>query len=343
MPNNHYRLPAEWEPQSGILLTWPHIQSDWRFNLQEAESVYLELARHISNHETLLVICYDQLHQQVVQQQLQLSGINLTSIQFGIARSNDTWTRDYGPITVIRNNSPQLLDFHFDGWGGKHPAQLDNQITHILQKDGLFGETPIRSINLVLEGGSIESDGQGTLLTTQQCLFDGLRNEALRNAQIEGQLTELFGLARILRLQHGAIIGDDTDGHIDTLARFCDPDTIAYVSCNDPQDEHFEELKAMEDELKTFTTIDKQPYKLVPLPIPKPVHNDQGKRLPATYANFLILNGAVLVPLYDDPDADQTALKNLAKCFTNRKVIGLNCVPLIQQFGSLHCVTMQLY
>lgn len=291
----------------------------------------------------MLVICYDQPHRQTVQQQLRKVGINLNSIQFGIAPSNDTWSRDYGPITVITDNSPQLLDFNFDGWGRKHPAELNNQITSTLHKAGLFGDVAYRSIDLVLEGGSIESDGQGTLLTTQHCVFNSLRNKQLSNSQIEEQLTDLFGLTRILCLQHGFIMGDDTDGHIDTLARFCDPYTIAYASCDDPQDEHFEELKAMEDELKTFTTNDKQPYKLVPLPIPKPIHNAQGVRLPATYANFLILNGAVLVPAYNDTEADYIALENLGNCFPDREAISINCVPLIQQFGSLHCVTMQLY
>jgi agmatine deiminase len=243
----------------------------------------------------------------------------------------------------MTNNGPQLLDFQFDGWGGKYSAELDNQITNILHEAGLFGDDPIKSINLVLEGGSIESDGQGTVLTTQHCVFDGLRNKSLNNAQIEKQLTELFGLNHILCLHYGAIIGDDTDGHIDTLARFCDPHTIAYASCDDPQDKHFEDLKAMEDELRTFTTIDKQPYKLIPLPLPKPVLNTQGNRLPATYANFLILNGAVLVPVYGDIETDTIALESLSGCFPDREIIDVNCTPLIQQSGSLHCVTMQLY
>ena len=338
-----YRLPAEWEPQSGILLTWPHIQSDWKSNLQETESVYLELARHISKHESLIIVCYDQAHKQTVQQQLQQADINLESIQFGITPSNDTWTRDYGPITILTKNGPQLLDFHFDGWGGKYSAELDNKITNILHQARLFGELPIQSIKLVLEGGSIESDGQGTLLTTQNCLFGGLRNKSFSNAQIKEQLTELFGLTRILCLQHGTIIGDDTDSHIDTLARFCDPHTIAYATCDDPQDEQYVELKAMENELKSFTMIDNQPYKLTPLPLPKPVHNSQGKRLPATYANFLITNDVVLVPEYGDIETDEVALNNLADCFPKREIVGVNCTPLIQQNGSLHCATMQLY
>lgn len=291
----------------------------------------------------MLIVCLDSSHQQKIQQQLQQARIDLKSIHFAISSSNDTWARDFGPITVITEKGPQLLDFRFDGWGGKYPSALDNQITGTLYATGLFGDSPITSINLVLEGGSIDSDGQGTLLTTHHCLFDGLRNKQLTNTQIEETLTDLFGLSRILSLHHGSIMGDDTDGHIDTLARFCDPLTIAYVSCDNAEDPHYETLKAMESELKGFTDFENHSYRLIPLPLPKPVYSNKGIRLPATYANFLIINGAVLVPVYDDPSSDQKALKNLSECFPGREIIGINCIPLIQQFGSLHCVTMQLY
>lgn len=335
-------MPAEWEQQSGILLTWPHENSDWKDQLQQIESVYLKLAFHICKHEALLVICNDQTHQQKIQRQLQQARVNLKSVRFGIAPSNDTWVRDYGPITVISDNCPQLLDFIFDGWGEKYPAALDNQITNSLHKTGFFGDTLKTSINLVLEGGSIESDGQDTLLTTHHCLFNRLRNKLHNQEQIEHQLTECFGLKRILALKHGSIKGDDTDGHIDTLARFCDPNTIAYVSCDDSEDEHYKTLKAMESELRNFTTLDNRNYQLIQLPLPKPIHNKEGARLPATYANFLIINGAVLVPVYDDLESEKIALENLSICFPDREIIGINCIPLIQQFGSLHCATMQL-
>ena len=184
-------------------------------------------------------------------------------------------------------------------------------------------------------------DGSGTLLTTARCLLAPTRNPKLTQDGLEARLKELLGLDRILWLQHGHLTGDDTDSHIDTLARFCDARTIAYVACADPDDEHHAELKAMEEELRALRAADGRPYRLVPLPWPRARYDDDGRRLPATYANFLIINGAVLVPTYDDP-ADGPALARLRECFPGREIIGVDCLPLIYQYGSLHCVTMQL-
>jgi agmatine/peptidylarginine deiminase len=334
------RLPAEWERQSGIILSWPHAQSDWAGQLAEAEQIYLDLAREISLRETLLVTCFDQPHRQHVAQILQSGEAAMNNVRFAIAPGDDTWSRDYGPIGIVENNRPVLLNFTFNGWGGKHPAEQDNLITRHLQAQQIFATT-VRNIDFVLEGGSIETDGYGTLLTTTKCLLSPTRNPGLNPTQIETRLRTYLGIQRILWLKHGHLAGDDTDGHIDTLARFCDPQTIAYVSCDDPQDEHHAPLQIMAVELADLRTTDNQPYRLMPLPLPAAIHDAQGRRLPATYANFLIINGAVLVPTYAVPQ-DVSALTVLQNTFPERAIIGIDCRALIQQFGSLHCITMQL-
>lgn len=341
-PHTQVTLPAEWAPQCGVMLTWPHRFTDWAPILSQAESLYLEIAGHIAAHETLFICCYDAQHRQHIHDLLNSHQVDPARVRLGIAPSNDTWARDHGPITIYRQEHARLLDFGFDGWGEKHPAVLDNRITRTLHQAGFYGGLPLQSVDLVLEGGSIEVDGLGTLLTTRHCLFDGLRNRGRSRQEIEQQLKQLLGIERILCLDHGYIAGDDTDGHIDTLARFCDAHTIAYVSCDDPGDEHYTELRAMEQQLQSFLTREGEPYRLVPLPLPRPICNAAGDRLPATHANFLIINGAVLVPTYGDTDADQVALQRLGECFPDREITGIDCRTLIQQFGSLHCITMQL-
>ena len=334
-------LPPEWAPQSGVILTWPHRHSDWASSLDNVEPVFASIARAISYHEQVLIACFDNAHARHVKDVLTRAGALMDRIRLHCVASNDTWARDHGPVTVLENGQPLLLDFIFNGWGGKFDAMLDNQITARLHSVGAFGATALRPIDLILEGGSIESDGAGTLLTTSQCLLTPTRNPAYDRADIEDCLRQILGVERFLWLEHGYLAGDDTDSHIDTLARFCSIDTIAYVTCDDPADEHYAELKAMQVELATFRTHDDKPYRLVPLPWPQARFDGDGRRLPATYANFLIVNGAVLMPSYDDP-ADGCALANLASCFPDREIIALPCLPLIQQYGSLHCVTMQL-
>jgi len=335
-------LPPEWSPQSGVMLTWPHGHSDWRDVLQDVEPVYARIAGHITRRERLLINCWDDAHIAHVTARLQAAGVDLHNVICHAVHSNDTWTRDYGPLTVVQDGKPQLLDFIFNGWGGKFDAELDNQVTRHLHRSGLFGRTTLDSVDTVLEGGSIEVDGRGSLLTTANCLLAPTRNPGLDRAQIEERLRSWFGVTNILWLSHGHLMGDDTDSHIDTLARFCDPHTIAYVACDDPDDEHYAELQQMEAELRTCRDMDGHAYKLVPLPWPAAKYDEMdGRRLAASYANFLIINGAVLVPTYDDP-ADAETLRRLQLCFPGREVIAVPCMPLIRQNGSLHCITMQL-
>lgn len=334
------QLPAEWKAQSGILLTWPHVHGDWAACLPEIESAYAALVRAISRHEPLLIACYDADHRHYVRERLREAGVREDSLRLHIAPSNDTWARDHGPISVLVDGRPHLLDFRFDGWGGKFTSELDDALTRRLHEASAFGDTPMESLDLVLEGGSIETDGAGTLLTTKRCLLGKARNPGYDRKMLEERLRALLGAARIVWLEHGFIPGDDTDGHIDTLARFCDERTIAYVRC-DPQDEAFEELAAMERELGTLRTAGGQPYRLVPLPSPQPLCDARGRRLPANYANFLIINGAVLVPSYGDP-ADEVARQRLVPCFPGRELIALDARALIRENGSLHCAAMQL-
>lgn len=335
------RFPAEWEKQSGIMLTWPQQESDWAENYHAAEKTFCDIASHVSHEERVLVVCADEEHQSHIQSQLSKSRAISENLRFVIAPSNDTWARDHGPITVVEEDSPVLIDFIFNGWGNKYPSDRDNAITRTLHDAGVFGNHRIQHANFVLEGGSVESDGKGTLLTTVDCLLSNTRNPGYPRQEITDYLNQQLGTERILWLEHGKLEGDDTDGHIDTLARFCDEYTIAYVACDDPDDEHYAELMTMEEELKKFRRADNTPYQLARLPLPSAKYNDKRERLPATYANFLIINHAVLVPTYDD-DKDKEALATLAACFPDRRIIGINCCALIQQYGSLHCVTMQL-
>ena len=331
------RLPAEWEPQSGVQLTWPNVEGDWKNRLDLIESCLAEIAREVSRRETLIIVCAAVSR---VKKALRRARASMAAIRLYEIESNDIWARDHGAITVLRNGKPALLDFGFNGWGLKYGADFDNRITRRLAALKAFGETPVETLPWILEGGSIESDGAGTLLTTSHCLLSPNRNPALNRGQVDRLLRRCFGLRRVLWLEHGAIPGDDTDGHIDTLARFCDSRTIAYVGCDDPHDPCHDELAVMEEELRRFRTLERNPYRLVKLPLASPVFDEEGLRLPATYANFLIINGAVLAPTYDVPE-DGEALRILRGCFPDHEVIGIDSRGPVLLYGALHCVTMQ--
>lgn len=339
--NHSYRLPPEWAPQSGVLLTWPRSDGDWNPDYASVERCHTQLATEISKREQVIIVCMDDHHAERIRRRVKAAGGRPERLHLYSLPSNDAWARDHGPITVIKNGRPALLDFVFNGWGNKYPHDFDNAITTQLHARGAFGTTPLESFNLVLEGGSIEVDGEGTLLTTESCLLNPNRNPKLKRIQIESELQRCLGVDRILWLRQGAIVGDDTDGHIDTLARFCDASTIAYQACGDRRDPHYAGLQAMAGELRALRRKHGDPYTLVPLPWPKAIHDHTGRRLPATYANFLIINGAVLVPTYNDP-ADEAALAALRPVFPDREIVAVMCRPLIYQYGSLHCVTMQL-
>lgn len=337
-------MPAEWEHQQAVMLTWPHPDTDWNDILEEVEPVFLEIAKAVLRHQDLIVSCEDGERAASLSDKLQryVSENNLPGkATVWQVPADDTWARDHGPLALRTAKGLSLLDFSFNAWGGKFAHAKDDDINRQLSAAGAFGNLPISSVDLVLEGGSIESDGQGTILTTSECLLTPTRNPDLDRTGIENALTEHLGAQRVLWLNHGYLAGDDTDSHIDTLARLCTADTICYVACSDEQDEHYPALKAMEEELQQFRQADGSPYKLAPLPWPDAIHDEDGERLPATYANFLIINGAVLLPIYGVPQ-DGDAIEALAELFPHREIVPILCRALIKQHGSLHCVTMQI-
>ena len=321
-------MPAEWEPQSAVQLTWPHEATDWAPILPEITAVYEEMAREIKKREPLIIV--DDIPH------------------------NDTWARDHGFITVEETSDlrPQtsdliLLDFCFNGWGEKFEAGLDNQINKHLFNKGIVKGQYEPHLDFVLEGGSIESDGKGTVFTTTCCLMAPHRNQPLTQQEIEARLKEYLGAERIVWINHGSLIGDDTDGHIDTLVRICPDDTLLYTGGDDDHPD----LARMEEELKTLRTLDGRPYRLLKLPLPRPIYEKvqsskfkvQSERLPATYANYLVINGAVLVPTYNQPDLDAEAMRIIQQAFPDREIVGIDCCAVIKQHGSLHCCTMQYY
>lgn len=329
-------LPAEWYPQSGIQLTWPHARTDWAYMLPEVEECFINIAREIAKRELLLIVTPEP---ERVEQQI-ASVVNTSNVRFLKCDTNDTWARDHGAITRIDEGSPTLLDFNFNGWGLKFTSDKDNQITRLATESQALNGRYENHLDFVLEGGSIESDGMGTLLTTSTCLLSPNRNNRMNKTDIEEYLTSAFRLQQLLWLDYGYLAGDDTDSHIDTLARFCSPTSIAYVQCTDTNDEHYEALQKMETQLKTFRTLSGKPYQLFALPMADEIVINE-ERLPATYANFLIINNAVLYPTYNQPQNDQKAKEVLQKAFPNSEIIGIDCRALIKQHGSLHCVTMQ--
>ena len=312
-----WRLPAEWEPQWGVQLTWPHAGTDWAPILNEITATYKEMAHEIAKRERLI------------------------SVDPSSVPTDDTWARDHGFITLTDDEGHhRLLDYCFNGWGEKFPADNDNAINRRMYEAGIVEGEYIDCLDFVLEGGSIESDGKGTIFTTTGCLLAPHRNQPLNKCEIEQRLMQDLGASRVIWIDHGHLTGDDTDGHIDTLVRICPDDTIVYVGCDDPKDEQYEELRLMEEQLKILRTLDGQPYRLLKLPMPHPIYEDD-YRLPATYANFLILNGAVLCPTYGQPDLDNEAIRIIGEAFPDREMVPIDSQVIIRQHGSIHCCTMQ--
>ncbi|WP_434985979.1 agmatine deiminase family protein [Vreelandella zhaodongensis] len=342
LTNKTHRLLPEWHPQDGLQLTWPRADGDWAPMLSRIEATLEQIVIATARYQRVLISAPDEATVIRLAATFEAAGVPKHQLLLIAAPTDDTWARDHGPITVMdAHNQPLMLDYTFTGWGGKFPAAYDNQLTQWLADAGVWA-CPVVKRETVLEGGAIETDGEGTLLTTEACLLNPNRNPTLSRADIEALLADDFGVDRVLWLAHGHLEGDDTDSHIDTLARFCNPSTIAYVHCDDPSDPHYPALKAMEQELKAFRQRNGEPYRLIALPWPHACFDpEDGHRLPATYANFLIINGAVLVPTYGDP-ADMATLKALAEAFPEHALIPIECASVIRQHGSLHCLTMQL-
>ncbi|WP_329903143.1 agmatine deiminase family protein [Porphyromonas pogonae] len=336
-------LIPEWEKQDLIVISWPHKGSDWEYMLDEVTKCYLNIAENILGYEDLLILTPEPQEIKTL-----FSGKEYPHELFVMEMpSNDTWCRDYAPLSLrIRKDDKErtaVADYTFNGWGMKFASNFDNLLGRLLYISRAYAKDVeyINRLLLVLEGGSVESDGIGTILTTESCLLEPNRNPGFSPDELTDIIQESLGAERLLILKNGMLEGDDTDGHVDTLARFIDPCTIAYVKCYDNDDSHYRDLQEMEKELQGFTTSDGKPYQLIPLPLPKPMHDSNGCRLPATYANFLFVNDALLVPIYNQPEYDKMTLDALRNALPGREVVGIDCTALVQQHGSLHCATMQ--
>ena len=339
------RLPAEWEKQRAVQLTWPHANTDWASTLNDITTTYIDMAAEIAKRERLIVVTpTPDATRSAIEEGFalrQVDGKALDNVRIIEIDSNDTWARDHGFITLIGDGQTALLDFRFNGWGEKFEAAKDNAINRKLYSKGAIRGTYIDCNDFVLEGGSIESDGEGTVFTTSGCLLAPRRNQPMTQDEIEETLKVRLNAKRIVWIDYGNLIGDDTDGHIDTLVRVAPADTLLYVGCDDEDDPQYAELHKMEEQLRTLKTKTGRGYRLLRLPMPRPIYYD-GERLPATYANFLVINGAVLYPTYNQPDLDAEAAQLIADAFPDREIVGIDCRSVIVQHGSLHCCTMQV-
>ncbi|WP_077195812.1 agmatine deiminase family protein [Prevotella ihumii] len=344
---NTFRFPAEWEKQSGIMLIWPHKDTDWYPYLKEITETYLQLAEVITRYEKLLIVAQEL---EAVKELIynRLSNEQIGNVIFRQCENNDTWARDVAPITLIPQTANKetkmpfhLMDFCFNGWGEKFAADKDNRINRQLYFEDTFCGVLENHKDFVLEGGSIESDGKQTLFTTTACLTAPHRNEPLTKDNLEKRLLQLFpNMKRVVWIEHGELQGDDTDGHVDTILRCAPNDTLLYISTDNTADPHFEDLRALDEQVQSLRTLEGKPYRLFKLPIPEAIY-DEGERLPATYANFLILNGAVIVPTYNQPKYDKQALATIQEAFPDYDIIGIDSVTIVRQHGSIHCLTMQ--
>jgi agmatine/peptidylarginine deiminase len=316
------RLIGEFEEQSYTQIIFPHQNTDWAKYLKEAQECFVNIINAIRKFQTCLVVSYDI-------KEVQKHFHDTTNLLFKEYISDDTWARDCSAISIENNKQVQLLNFTFNAWGGKFEAFKDNAMTSFLTPQA-------KKIDFVLEGGAIESNGENILLTTKHCMLNPNRNPTLTQEQITQKLQNFFGVKEVLYLQHGYLAGDDTDSHIDTLARFINKNTLMYVQCKDKTDEHFKELSLMEKELKHFAKI--YHLSLIALPMPSAIFYEK-ERLPATYANFLFVNGGILVPIYGVKE-DNKALEIFTKTFPQRKIIAIDCSILIREHGSLHCISM---
>ena len=343
MTNSKYTLPAEWHNQACVQLTWPHEDTDWQPYLDDIVETFVQIAKAVAHYEPLVIAARDP---EAVREELaeSLNDEEMGRVTICPCDNNDTWARDHAFITLVDptdNSAPvRLTDFRFNGWGEKFAADKDNALNRRLYNAAIYKGTYADANDFVLEGGSIESDGNGTVLTTSQCLLAPHRNQPMTKAEIEQRLKDALGVDRVLWLDHGNLTGDDTDGHIDTIVRFAPDDTLLYIAPSIPDDEQHADFEALEAQLRTLRTADGHPYRLLPLPMNRPIFDDSD-RLPATYANFLVINGAVIVPTYDQPDLDNEALSTIATAFPGRDIIGIDARTIIRQHGSIHCLTMQ--
>ncbi len=335
-----YRMPAEWAPHRGTWLSWPHKEASWPGKFGPVPGVFVEMVRHLAPHEEVHINVTGAPMAEEVTRLLAPLRLPEGRVTLHQHPTNDAWCRDHGPCFVQRTHEGRreeaIVDWGYNAWGGKYPPyDLDDIIpTRIAAEYGI----PVFHPGIVMEGGAIDVNGAGTLLTTEACLLHPNRNPHLSREQIEGYLRDYLGATHILWLGDG-IVGDDTDGHVDDLTRFTDARTVVTVVEEDPVDENYELLQDNLARLGAMTDQDGRPLHVVPLPMPRPLYQD-GQRLPASYANFYIGNGVVLLPAYD-PERDEQARAILQPLFPTRRVVLLDAVDLVWGLGAFHCVSQQ--
>ena len=341
-----YRMPAEWEPHAATWIAWPHNRGDWPGKFGPIPWVYVEIVRHLNRVERVRILVQDAAAERRASSLLRRGGVDLKQVDFFHFPTDRAWTRDFGPIFVRRDGEVAATNWRFNAWAKYPDWRRDDRIPDLISRAlGLRQWRPTATVGsrrrrVVLEGGSIDVNGRGTLLTTEECLLSPVqaRNSGLSREGLERVLADFLGVRKVLWLRRG-IAGDDTHGHVDDLARFVSPTTVVVASEQDPADENHEPLRENLKLLRTMTDQDGRRLRVVTLPMPDPVFFD-GQRLPASYANFYIANGLVLVPTFNDAK-DRVALSILAGLFPDRQVVGIHAVDLVWGLGTLHCMTQQ--
>jgi agmatine deiminase len=334
-----YRMPAEWAHHRATWLSWPHNRETWPTQLKQVREIWVEMIRALAPHEQVYLLVNDEAVEREVAARLQTAGVAMDNLVLLKISTVDVWMRDYGPTFLTRASSDRPLacnDWIFNGWGGKYKAYEDDD--RIAPEISRLLNIPLFAQSIVLEGGSIEVNGAGTCLTTEQCLLHRNRNPHLRREQIEEHLKESLGVSHVIWLGEG-ILGDDTDGHIDDIARFVDPSTVVCTVESKKDDANYVFLQENLARLQGAKDQSGKKLSVIALPCPEPVCYED-TRLPASYANFYIANDIVLVPVFDDPN-DAKALGILQELFPRRKVLGLRCNEVVAGLGALHCVTQQ--
>ncbi|MBI3331986.1 agmatine deiminase family protein [Candidatus Peregrinibacteria bacterium] len=341
-----FRMPAEWEPHAATWLTWPHNENHWPGKFEKIPPIWAQMVRELSTGEDVHILVHSSEVQKNAEAELKRAGVTSSRVFLHRFKNNYSWARDHGPIFLKRSGSPErsrggqkeesmITNWTFNGWGNKWPHDLDDQVPSFVSK--LTGIKEVQ-MPMVLEGGSIDTNGKGTLLTTSSCLLHPNRNPGMTKEQIEENLKEYLGMTQVLWLDHG-IAGDDTNGHIDDMSRFIGPKTVYTVVEENPEDENYAGLEENRTSLEQMKDQEGNALEVIAVPQPAPIYY-QGMRLPASYANFYIGNDAVLLPVFNDPH-DAFAIETLKKAFPTRRIVGINAVDLIWGFGAFHCVTQQ--
>ena len=335
-----FRMPAEWAPHRGTWLSWPHRESSWPGKFEPVPAAFAEIVRHLAPREEVHLNVVDAAMETSARDVLAAGGIGTGNVFFHHHVTNDAWCRDHGPIFVQRPRNGRfdtlIIDWGYNAWGGKYPPfEDDDRIPSLIAEE--FG-IPVVLPGIVMEGGSIEVNGRGTLITTEACLLNPNRNPTKSKAEIEDCLRQYLGVTNILWLGDG-IEGDDTDGHVDDLTRFVNPTTVVTAVEDDPADHNYRPLRDNLEQLRSMVDQDGRPLDIITLPMPRPMYQGD-QRLPASYANFYVANGVVLMPAYD-PERDPVAAETLARYFPDRTVIPIDCRDLIWGLGAIHCLTQQ--